>query len=160
MTRFIGIIIFFVLTACAPQAEKQKVDLKAEEEAIRSLSMKWLELWNSHDAASMAALFVDNGVAFRKNQEPTVGITAINDLFTRDHKQNPKVVSNWITDRVEISTSGDLAIEYGSWTDTGAGLTGTEEDHGKYVTVYRKINGTWKVSADISVSTKPEEASK
>lgn len=160
MTKFISIIFFFGLTACVHKAEEQKVDLKAGEQAVRSLSMKWLELNKGHDAASMAALFTDDGVVFRPNQEPTTGITAIKDLFTRDSEQNPKVVSIWATDRVEISTSGELAIEYGTWTDTGRGLDGTEEDHGKFVTVYRKINDVWKVSADISVSTKPLGASK
>jgi uncharacterized protein (TIGR02246 family) len=159
MSRFISIIIFFVLTACAQQAEKQKVDLNAEEQAIRSISMKWLEISKSHDAAAEAALFADNGVAFRENQEPAVGQTAIQKLVTQTQEQNPKEVSNWITDRVEIAASGDLAIEYGSWTQTGLGLGGTEEDHGTFVTVYRKVNGTWKVSADISVSTKPEAVS-
>ena len=159
MSRFIGIIIFFALTACAPQAEKQQIDLNTEEQAIRSISMRWLELANSQDAAGVAALFTDDGVVFTDNQEPVVGQTAIQDFRTQRQEKNPKLVFDWITDRVEIAASGDLAIEYGSWTNTGGGLSGTEEDHGKYVTVYRKVNGTWKVAADIGISTKPEEAS-
>ena len=159
MSRFIGIIIFFALTACAPQAEKQQIDLNTEEQAIRSISIRWLELANSQDAAGVAALFTDDGVVFTDNQEPVVGQTAIQDFRTQRQEKNPKLVFDWITDRVEIAASGDLAIEYGSWTNTGGGLSGTEEDHGKYVTVYRKVNGTWKVAADIGISTKPEEAS-
>ena len=159
MSKFIGIIIFFALTACAPQAEKQQIDLNTEEQAIRSISMRWLELANSQDAAGVAALFTDDGVVFTDNQEPVVGQTAIQDFRTQRQEKNPKLVFDWITDRVEIAASGDLAIEYGSWTNTGGGLSGTEEDHGKYVTVYRKVNGTWKVVSDIGISTKPEEAS-
>lgn len=115
MTKFISIIFFFGLTACVHKAEEQKVDLKAGEQAVRSLSMKWLELNKGHDAASMAALFTDDGVVFRPNQEPTTGITVIKDLFTRDSEQNPKVVSIWTTDSVEISTSGSwpLSMERG-----------------------------------------------
>ena len=67
---------------------------------------------------------------------------------------------NWITDRVEIAASGDLAVEYGSYTDTGLGLNGTETDKGKYITVYRKVNGAWRVAADIGNSTKPKDTSK
>ena len=160
MSRFISIIIFFALTACAPQAEKQKVDLKTEEQAIRSLSMKWLELDKAYDAAGQAALFADDGVALRENEEPAVGPTAIQNLCIRFYEQNPKVIPNWGTDRVEIAVSGDLAVEYGSWTGTDFGPTGTEEDHGKYITVYRKVNGIWKVAADIALSTKPEDISK
>ena len=150
----------FALTAYVPQTDKKQADLKTEEKAIRSISIKWLELQKSHDAAGIAALFADDGVEYNMNQEPFVGPAAIQRWITQNQKQNPKAVGNWTTDRVEIAASGDLAIEYGSYTDTGLGLSGTETDQGKYVTVYRKVNGTWKVAADIGNSTKPKDASK
>jgi uncharacterized protein (TIGR02246 family) len=156
---FLG-LIFFALTAFVQQAEKKQVNLKTEEQAIRSISMKWLELQKSHNAAGEAALFADDGVEYNMNQEPSVGPAAIQRRITQDQKENPKEVVNWTTDRVEIASSGDLAIEYGSYTDTGSGLSGTETDQGKYVTVYRKVNGTWKVAADIGSSTKLKDTSK
>ena len=72
-------------------------------------------------------------------------------------EKNLKEDPTWSTDRVEIATSGDLAIEYGSWKTTSLGQDGTEEDYGKYVTIYRKVNGTWKISGDIGQTTKPAE---
>jgi uncharacterized protein (TIGR02246 family) len=157
MSRFIGIIIFFALTACAPQAEKQQIDFETEEQAIRSISMKWLELEKSRDAAGIAALFTDDGVLIRQDQQP-VGQTSIQEYLIEYMELNPEAVPNWSIDRVEIATSGDLAIEYGSWTTTSLGPNGTEEDYGKYVTIYRKVDGTWKMSGDIGQTTKPEEA--
>ena len=156
---FLG-LIFFALTAFVQQAEKKQVNLKTEEQAIRSISMKWLELQKSHNAAGEAALFADDGVSYDMNQEPSVGPAAIQRRIIQDQKENPKEVVNWTTDRVEIATSGDMAVEYGSYTDTGSGLSGNETDQGKYVTVYRKVNGTWKVAADIGSSTKMKDTSK
>ena len=49
-------------------------------------------------------------------------------------------------------------MEYGTWSETGLGANGTEEDHGRYVTVFRKVDGAWKIAADASLSTKPEVA--
>jgi uncharacterized protein (TIGR02246 family) len=153
-------LIFFSLAAFGQKVEKKQVDLKAEEQAIRSISMKWLELVKNHDAAGIATLFANDGIEYNENEEPSIGPVAIQKSFTQTQQQNPKEVVNWTTDRVEIAASGDLAIEYGSWTDTGQGLNGTGTDHGKYITVYRKVNGIWKVVADIENSTKPKEPSK
>ena len=153
-------LIFFSLAAFGQKVEKKQVDLKAEEQAIRSISMKWLELIKNHDDAGIAALFANDGIEYNENQEPAVGPVAIQKSFTQTQQQNPKEVVNWTTDRVEIAASSDLAIEYGSWAYTGLGLNGTGTDHGKYITVYRKVNGTWKVVADIGSSTKPKEPSK
>jgi len=156
---FLG-FIFFALTAFVQQADKKQVNLKTEEQAIRSISMKWLELQKSRDEAGIAALFADDGVEYNMNQEPSVGPAAILRMLIQNQKENPKRVVNWTTDRVEIAASGDLAVEYGSYTFTGLGLRGTETDQGKFVTVYRKVNGTWKVAADIGNSTKLKDTLK
>jgi uncharacterized protein (TIGR02246 family) len=160
MARLIGIIILLAFSACAQQTEKPKIDLKAEEQAVKSLSMKWLELWESRDIESMTTLFVKDGVIYRPNQEPASGLTAIKDQFTKDFAQNPKLISSWNSERVDVSGSGDIAVEYGSWEDTQRGLDGTGDDHGRYITIYRKVNGIWKVAADFSLSTKPIEPAK
>jgi ketosteroid isomerase-like protein len=82
-----------------------------------------------------------------------IGPAAIQETFIKSREKYPELVVNWTTDNVEIAASGDLAVEYGSYTMTNQG----QEDHGKYVTVYRKVNGTWKVAADIGTSTKPKD---
>jgi uncharacterized protein (TIGR02246 family) len=156
MSKLISIIVLVMLTACAQQqAGKQKVDLNAEEQAIRSISMNWLELQKIHDVAGVAALFADDGISYSANLEPAIGPAAIQETLVKSREKYPELVVNWITDRVEIAASGDLAVEYGSYSMTDQG----QEDHGKYVTVYRKVNGKWKVAADIGTSTKPKEVS-
>ncbi len=153
-------LILFSMAAFGQKVEKKQIDLKAEEQTIRSISMQWLQMVNKHDAVGEAALFADDGIEYARNQEPVVGPTAIQKFVAQEYEKNPKAVMNWNTERFEIAASGDLAVEYGKWTETIQGQSGTKEDHGKYVTVYRKINGTWKVAADIGNSTKPEETSK
>ena len=150
-------LVFLSLTTFAQQ---KPADTKSDEQAIRTLSMKWLELTKKHDIAACAALFADDGIEYSSNKEPSVGPAAIAKEFTRSHEKNPKEVVNWSTERVEVAASGDLAVEYGKYDVKALGKNGTKSDQGKYVTVYRKVNGTWKVAADIGASTKPEPESK
>ena len=52
--------------------------------------------------------------------------------------------------RIEVAESGDVAIDIGTYSlsfDDGNG--GRVEDEGKYVIAWRKIDGEWKVTADI-----------
>jgi uncharacterized protein (TIGR02246 family) len=154
---FLG-LMFLSLTTFAQQTGK--TDLKNDEQAIRSISKNWLELTKKHDAAACAALFAEDGVSYGTNEEPSVGPAAIQKHITLEQGQNPKESVDWSTERVDISASGDMAVEYGKYSATGLGPNGTDSDMGKYVTVYRKVNGIWKVSADIGTSTKPVVASK
>jgi uncharacterized protein (TIGR02246 family) len=141
-------------------AQQKPADSKSDEQAIRTISMKWMDLTKKHDSAASAALFADNGVSYSMNQEPFVGPAAIKKHFDEEFAQNPKEVVDWSTEKVEVSASGDLAVEYGKFNVSGLGPNGTESDMGKYVTVYRKVNGSWKVTADIGTSTKPRPAAK
>jgi len=120
--------------------------------------MQWLELDKAKNAPAISGLFAEEGTLFRENQDPVVGPAAIVAYIEDDYAKNPSQIVNWATDRVEVATSGDVAIEYGTWNVTNGGLAGNESDNGKYITSYRKINGTWKVVGDISLSTKPEES--
>ncbi len=154
-----GMLVLSSIVAVA-QPKAVKTDTKSDEQAIRSISKKWLDLTRNHDAAGCAALFANDGIEYRSNQEPSVGPEAVKKQFTTELEQNPKEQVDWSTERVEVSSSGDLAAEYGKFNVTGLGKDGKDSDYGKYITVYRKVNGVWKVAADIGSSTKPAPATK
>ncbi len=47
----------------------------------------------------------------------------------------------------ELEIHGDLATEVGSYVDTGA--DGAHVDHGKYMVMWKKVDGNWKLHRDI-----------
>jgi uncharacterized protein (TIGR02246 family) len=139
-----------LLGACS---RSPRVDLAAEEKAVRDVSTHWLDLIKEHDAAGEAALFTDDGVMYRAHSEPAVGPAAIEAYETRDQAANPKMVVEWTTDAVSVAASGDMAVETGTYRIANAGPKGSGEDRGEFVTVYRKVNGQWKISRDVGSST-------
>jgi uncharacterized protein (TIGR02246 family) len=153
------IAVVFALAACAtqeaPPAAAPAVDKAAEEAAIRALSMKWLEFEKARDAAGVATLFAADGTMYRDHNEPITGAAAIQAYATKDYAENPKAVVEWSTDGVDVADSGEMAVERGSFSITGAGPDGKGSERGKYLTQWRKVNGEWKVVGDISITTVP-----
>jgi len=152
--RGVALMVPIILAACAGQTTPA-VDLAAEEQAIRAQSMAWLEAATARNAAGEAAVFADDGIAFRENRDPIVGPAAFEAYTSADRAANPQSTVSWTIDQVVVAASGDLAYELGSYQLTGLGANGTGDDMGKYVTVWKKVNGTWKVAADMGSTTKP-----
>jgi len=158
MKRIILLSLIFV--SLATFAQQKPADTKSDEQAIRAVSKNWLELTKKHDSEGSAAVFAADGVSYSSNHEPYVGIAAIAKHYSEDLAQNPKQAVDWTTERVDVAASGDMAVEYGKFNVTGLGPDGKGSDMGKYVTVYKKVNGAWKVAADIGTSTMPAMAKK
>lgn len=154
MRKFMLFLSLFLLGSAAfAQQGMSKSDLKSEENSIREISKHWLDLENKRDYNAIADLFAEDGVAYRPNHDPIKGTDALKKYFSEQGQKNPKEVTDWSTDRVDVANSGDLAVEYGNYTSKNSGMSGNESDKGNYVTVYRKDNGKWKVVADVVNST-------
>ncbi|MGD8363156.1 MAG: DUF4440 domain-containing protein [Gemmatimonadota bacterium] len=149
---FVSMAGVLALAACAQPASGPAVDLIAEEQAVRDASMAWMEAIQAGDLAAAAANFAADGIAYSEHEDPLIGPVAIQADMEAGWEETPNRTISWSTDRVIMAASGDLAVELGSYTSSNEG----EEDTGKYVTAWRKIDGAWKVAADIGVSTVPE----
>lgn len=151
-----------LLTACSPPAPPPapetaaKPDLAAEERAIRDADARWLKAAMARDAQAEAAVFASDGVAYREHVDPLVGPAAFQAFAMKFAADNPKASTTWSTDDISVAASGDLAVQTGQYHLTGLGPKGDREDRGRFVTVWKKVNGEWKVARDIGSTTMPE----
>ena len=136
-------------------------DLAADEKAIRDLSSRWQKALLARDAATQAAMFADDGVSYHDGQEPLVGPAAILAWESESAANHPKAVITSTTDAIRIAAAGDMAVQTGEGSITGLGLNGEDRSvrRQRFVTVWRKVNGEWKVAHDIAVNTTPWTAS-
>ena len=149
--RFILMLLTGLLAgACTAAPETPPVDLAAEAEAIRARSAEWLGFTRRKDAAGIASLFADDGRVVWAGQDPVVGPVAIQEFLAGDFERSPDRTSSWAPDRVEVAPSGDLAVEYGSYT-SAPGPDAEVDEEGNYSTVYRKVDGAWRIVSDFSV---------
>lgn len=153
---FLTALVSIGLAACAPPDRGMQVDVEAEAQAIRDVSAGWLEHWRARDAEAIADLFASDAVTLfdgKKNEGPAEVLARMVEEFA----EYPDATVTWSTTQVQVAGSGDLAYERGTWRFDPDGGGPLPEDYGEYVTVYRKLDGQWKVAADAGTSLRPRE---
>jgi uncharacterized protein (TIGR02246 family) len=130
-------------------------DLAADEKTIRELAARWQKALLERDAAAQAAMFAEDGVSYHDGEEPLVGPAAILEWEKKAVTRHPKAKITSTTKELRIAAAGDLAIQAGEGELTDLGENG--QDHSvrrqRFVTVWKKVNGQWKVAHDIAVNT-------
>ena len=134
-----------------------KVDTLAEANAIRNLEDQWTVALQKSDTDKIISFFNTDAVAMKPNTPISIGLQAIRkereSSFT-DTTMLYKTYSSKI-DTIEVSASGDLAYVRGTDRITTKTPNGLVEDMGKWVDIWKKINGEWKVIVNIWNSDMP-----
>jgi uncharacterized protein (TIGR02246 family) len=111
---------------------------------------RWMQAFNTHDAEGLAALYTRDAVFLPPNQPAVFGrdaIRATNQEFfaTGDFKID--------IEALETVIDGELAYvagRYRLWTDDGSLV-----DRGKYIEIWRAVDGQWLIHRDIYNSSLP-----
>lgn len=152
-----------LLMGCNPTSEVQRnqtAEVKSaatDEQAIRGANERWLQLIRSKDASGIGQLYAQDAVALPEYEKAAIGREAIAKLWGRQ-MQTPNYALTFGTDQLIFSTSGDMALDRGWYRFSAKGPKGPINDTGKYVVVWRKIDGEWKVAADIYNTDLPAAA--
>lgn len=134
------------------------IDLTAEEQAIRNRSGEWMNYANAKDAASMATkIFAPDGILIA-DEKAYRGPAAIQAKFEADFKEMPDALVSWTSDQVRVSSSGDFAIENGSFNFDPDGDGNKPAVQGTFSTTWTKVDGEWRVLSDAGGENVPEPA--
>jgi uncharacterized protein (TIGR02246 family) len=137
MMRGIALVIAFLAGLIAPAFAQ-----KAEIEAVNA---KWIEFFNKGDFAGVASLYTDDATAFPPGSAMVKGKAAIGAMWKAMAEQisDPKVTT------LDVKPLGPSAArEIGTFSLKTKGPT-PQEITGKYVVVWEKVEGNWKLAADI-----------
>jgi len=130
------------------------VDTRADEQAIRGQVDRWLQLVKSKDAASIAQLYTDDGALMPPNTPIGKGRDAIQKAWA-DMMTMPGFDLGIMPEQIIVSSSGDMALDRGTYKLAVSPGGKPQTDTGKYVVVWRKVGGEWKAAADIFNSDLP-----
>ncbi len=126
----------------------------ADEEAIRGQVARWLDLIKAKDAAAISQMYTEDGAFMPPNASIGKGRAVIEQNWA-GLMALPGFELTFAPDQIVISSSGDLAMDRGTYRMTVAPDGEAQVDTGKYVVVWRKVDGEWKAAADIINSDLP-----
>ena len=141
MTRRIavGLVALGFALPLPALAQARAADLRAQ---IGKMDQAWQAAYNAGDAAALTALYTKDAKIMAPEVEPASGSAAIKAFFTADMAQGAK---NTLT-LGEVIGFGDFALETGGWVANAA--DGKHLDHGPFMTLYKKVDGGWKIYRD------------
>ena len=122
-------------------------DVKAE---IQKANTKFGEAFRKGSAADVAAGYTKGAMLLPPNSGMVEGAGAVQGFWQA-------VITMGIQDvkleSQEVEAHGETAFEVGKYTLYVAG--GVEADQGKYVVVWKKEDGAWKLHRDIWNTSRP-----
>ena len=120
----------------------------SHEQAIRKTNDRWLALIRDHDAAGVSKLYASDGAMMEPGAAIAQGQPALEKAWG-GLMQMPGFGLTFKADKIVVAKGGDMALDQGTYLLSLTGPKGPTKDVGKYVVVWRNIDGQWKVAADI-----------
>ena len=136
----------------APEAAQ--ANAAADEQAIRGNIERWLQLIQAKDSAGIAQFYTDDGVVMPPNEPIVTGREAITK-FWQGMTAIPEATLTFQSERIEVSSAGDMALDRGTYRFAGKPGGQAVEETGKYLVVWKKVGPDWKVAADMFNSDAP-----
>jgi uncharacterized protein (TIGR02246 family) len=135
--RRIALVLAFMVALVAPAV--------AQKAKIEAVNAKWMELFNKGDFDGVAQLYTIDAVAFPPGSSMVRGRAAIGTMWKAMAEQvtNPKVTT---LDVKRLSPSA--ALEIGTFSLTTKGPS-SKKISGKYLVLWQRVQGDWKLAADI-----------
>ncbi|HEX2092699.1 MAG TPA: nuclear transport factor 2 family protein [Longimicrobiaceae bacterium] len=140
------------LSACG--AVGPWADLAAEEEAVRAADRRWAEAAERRSVEGILSSLAPDAVVMFPNRPTLSDSVAIRKAMQEDFAL-PGFSVTWTPARIQVARARDLAVTIGTYRLGLNGLQGRVEDRGKYMTLWKKVGGEWKVAADILNSDLP-----
>jgi uncharacterized protein (TIGR02246 family) len=126
------------------------VDATAVREAIMAKDKIFADAMVAGDAETITHLYAADAVILAPNEPRGEGADAIRSSWSAALEGGPMSTSTLDSDLITVSAAGDYAYAVGSYTSSGTAPDGSAwSDQGKYLTVWKNVDGDWKIAADI-----------
>lgn len=129
----------------------------ADEKAIRKLDVEWGDAACKGDLNAVVAFYASDGSAVWPDAPAAHGTAKIRAAWKKSFDQIKGLTLKFTPERIDVARGADMATDFGKVSygqDTPKGHVVTI---GKYVVVWKKVNGAWKVLYDCYNMNQPEK---
>lgn len=143
LLQSIGLFGLLLLLSCGQTAP---VDVKAE---IEQANVEFMAAFDSKDAARLSRVYTEDATLYPPNSENISGRANIEGYWTEIFGMGV-TSGKLITDKA--TSYGDTAVEYGHFE-----IFADDDmiDIGKFIVIWKKVDGNWKMHSDIWNSSMP-----
>ena len=133
--------------------------LSRAETAVRKMSQDWAQACNTKHLDDLVDLYAPDAMVLRPNLPPVRGTAALRELFFAVLDAGLGEVE---FEPLRVDVMGEVAYEAGRCKMLVPVAMGKRrEERGKYMMVFNRINGEWKITADtwssdLSLSAAPQ----
>ena len=151
LSLFVIMLAVPFLVSCTTAAPP---DTTAEDsQAIKAAGAQWVDTFNRGDAAALASLYTEEATLLEPNSPLVVGRENIQAIFQGFFDTSAMELQLTL---IELSVNGDMAHVVGKYALTIMPEEGDAiSDNGKYVELWKRENGSWKMDVDIWNSSVP-----
>lgn len=136
------LLLVVAIGACAAPVGEESSELAA-------LGERWMEAFNAGDVDALAAFYAEDARLLPPNAElgqgREVARAAFSDMIASGIKGQ--------LETIEAVAAGDVGYRVGTYSLQGP--DGAALDRGKYIEVWRRIDGAWQIENDIWNSDMP-----
>ena len=122
---------------------------------IRARNESWLAAAARRDLDGMMSIYAPDAQELLPDMSPLVGRDSIRAFYRGLIEQLPRFAHHFTPEDVTVAGSGELAVVRGSYRFTPDTLLPQQVHEGKYVGVWRRRDGEWRLFINISNADAP-----
>lgn len=155
MARLISPVLLTALllfTGCAGDQNEANYDVETVRTDVEATNERFERYVADQQYDSLMTLYTEDAMML-----PQGAPTAEGDAIRRGFEQMSQMgVSSIDLELVDLEVAGNTAYEVGNYTLQGQ--NGMEIDKGKYLVVWKNVDGEWKLHRDIFNSNQPMQS--
>jgi len=135
----------------------RRMDSAAAEHVhrIRTLDAEWLAAAARRDLEGMMAIYAPDARELLPDVPALIGTTAIRGFYANLMEQMPRFAHHFDAQEITVGVAGDLAVVRGTYRFTPDIQVPSQVHSGKFVGVWRRLGGDWRLAINISNSDPP-----